>query len=101
MVAFEIAFIRQTRGRRMAFGGRGPWEVCVNGSLMHLRDFACVGKGAKRRQLTFDQVNSQSGFFRFECLSWTPMTHGSWSEFGMLQPFFQMGAECGVNTASD
>ena len=64
----EIAFIRQTRGRRMALGGRGRWEVFVNGSLMNLRDFACVGRGARRRQLTFDLVNSQSGFFRFECL---------------------------------
>ena len=63
----EIAFIRQTRGRRMALGGRGRWEVFVNGSLMNLRDFACVGRGARRRQLSFGQVNSQSGFFRFEC----------------------------------
>ena len=63
----EIAFIRQTRGRRMALGGRGRWEVFAYCSLMNLRDFACLGRGARRRQLSFGQVNSQSGFFRFEC----------------------------------
>ena len=49
----EIAFIRQNRGRRMAFGGRGRWEVFVNGSLMYLRDFALCGQGCQKTSVEF------------------------------------------------